>query len=99
MDLTIGEITRIAALARLRLSPEDEAVLPVQMREIVAFVDRLARFETAEPKGEAEGEADGRVGTPPRTAVDEPAACLPRDRVLANAPATTDGFIVVPEVK
>lgn len=95
MDLTVDEITRIAALARLRLSPEDEAVLPAQMGEIVAFVDRLARFEIAEP----EGGFEGRGEPPPGTAVDEPVAGLPRDQVLANAPATTDGFLVVPEVK
>jgi Asp-tRNA(Asn)/Glu-tRNA(Gln) amidotransferase C subunit len=34
-----------------------------------------------------------------REAADLPEPCLPRERFLANAPASLDGFLLVPAVK
>lgn len=81
MPLTTDEIDRIATLARLRLTPEERRALPEQLRRIVGFVDRLEGFET-DP-------GDGQRGPPSGglEAEDDPAPCLPRGLVLANAPA------------
>lgn len=99
MPLTTDEIDRIATLARLRLTPEERRALPEQLRQIVGFVDRLEGFETDL------GDAKRELPSGGMEAEDAPAPCLPRGRVLANAPAggrgprSGEGFFVVPEVK
>jgi aspartyl/glutamyl-tRNA(Asn/Gln) amidotransferase C subunit len=96
MTLNVDEVKRIATLARLRFTPEQEGTLTRQLGEIVAYIDQLRDFPDAEPGAAvaAPCEADDAVGD-----------CLPREVLLANAPAATglaggfEGFIGVPEVK
>jgi aspartyl-tRNA(Asn)/glutamyl-tRNA(Gln) amidotransferase subunit C len=90
MALTIEEVRKIAALARLRFSPEEEAVFVGQLGKIVDYIDQLQRYEsgTAEDTDQSVPEAE-----------DVPRDCLPREQFLANAPAALDGFLLVPEVK
>lgn len=90
MALTLEEVRKIAALARLRFTPEEEAVFVGQLGKIVDYIDQLQRFETSS-EGEAVLEA--------REAEDRPHECLPRGAFLANAPASMDGFLLVPGVK
>jgi aspartyl-tRNA(Asn)/glutamyl-tRNA(Gln) amidotransferase subunit C len=90
MALTIEEVRKIAALARLRFQPEEEAVFVGQLGKIVDYIDQLQRYESGavEDTGQAAPEAEDRVQE-----------CLPREQFLANAPAAMDGFLLVPEVK
>jgi aspartyl-tRNA(Asn)/glutamyl-tRNA(Gln) amidotransferase subunit C len=84
------EVLHVARLARLRLS--DEEIEPMA-RELSAVLDHVARI----------GELD-LEGVPATTHVaeltgqlrpDEPRPCLPREVVLAQAPAVSgDGFLV-----
>lgn len=90
MALTLEEVRKIAALARLRFTPEEEAVFVGQLGKIVDYIDQLQRFETSS-EDEAVLEA--------READDKPHECLPRGDFLANAPAALDGFLLVPGVK
>lgn len=90
MALTIEEVRKIAALARLRFTPEEETVFVGQLGRIVDYIDQLQRYETG-----TEGET--AAGAP--EAEDVPRPCLPREQFLANAPAAMDGFLLVPEVK
>jgi len=90
MALTRDDVRKIATLARLRFSPEEEAKLTGQLAKIVDYIDQLQGFEAAEP------EAGSRAV---REAEDRPHECLPRERFLANAPASMDAFLLVPEVK
>lgn len=91
--LTTEDVRKIAALARLRFTPEEEARFAGQLGAVVDYIDQLQRFET------------GRAGEPPEAgpvgheAEDRAQACLPRESFLANAPAALDGFLLVPEVK
>ncbi len=90
MALTIEEVRKIAALARLRFTPGEEAVYVGQLGKIVDYIDQLQQYETAEerPPALAVCEAD-----------DRPHATLPRPLFLANTPASLDGFLLVPVVK
>jgi aspartyl-tRNA(Asn)/glutamyl-tRNA(Gln) amidotransferase subunit C len=90
MALTIEEVRKIAALARLRFKPEEEALFVGQLGKIVDYIDQLQRYESA-------SEAEAIQGAP--EADDVPLDCLPREQFLANAPAAMDGFLLVPEVK
>ncbi len=90
MALTLEEVRRIAALARLRLSADEELRFVSQLGKIVDYIDHLAEYPSSPP-------AD--AGAVSAEAVDRSAPCLPRAFVLANAPETFDAFVVVPQVK
>jgi len=90
MALTIEEVRKIAALARLRFEPEEEAVFVGQLGKIVDYIDQLQRYETS-------SEVEAIQGAP--ESEDVPRECIPREQFLANAPAAMDGFLLVPEVK
>ena len=91
MALTHEDVRKIASLARLRFSPEEEAKLTGQLAKIVDYIDQLQAYEGAE---EPDLSTRGVREMP-----DEAQECLPRERFLANAPESMDGFLVVPEVK
>ncbi|HEV2846350.1 MAG TPA: Asp-tRNA(Asn)/Glu-tRNA(Gln) amidotransferase subunit GatC [Thermoanaerobaculia bacterium] len=93
MALTHEDVKKIATLARLRFTPEEEEKLTGQLAKIVGYIDQLQQFEGAEPAAAALQE--GGV----REVEDVPRECLPRERFLANAPASMDAFLLVPEVK
>jgi aspartyl-tRNA(Asn)/glutamyl-tRNA(Gln) amidotransferase subunit C len=90
MALTIEEVRKIAALARLRFTPEEEAVFVGQLGKIVDYIDQLQSYETGAEVEAAAGAFE---------AEDVLRDCLPREQFLANAPAAMDGFLLVPEVK
>ena len=91
MALTTEEVRKIASLARLRFTPEEESVFVQQLGRIVDYIDQLQAFA---------GEGATGAPQPVREADDIPHPCLPREQFLANAPASALGeFLVVPEVK
>jgi aspartyl-tRNA(Asn)/glutamyl-tRNA(Gln) amidotransferase subunit C len=86
-------VVHVARLSRLSLSDEERERFRVQLGSILDYVRQL--------------EAVDLTGVPatahvlPVTNVvrdDVPVDSLPRDEVLANAPASKDGFFVVPPV-
>lgn len=77
-------------MARLRFSHEEEAVLTAQLAGIVGYIDRLSSYE---------GALESESGPALREMPDEPRECLQREKFLANAPASLDAFLLVPEVK
>lgn len=102
MALTIEEVRKIASLARLRFTPEEEVTMAGQLGQIVDYIDQLQRLDAGKPGASA---ASPAPGAPPAQASpsapeadDLPRPCLPRESFLANAPATLDGFLRVPEV-
>jgi aspartyl-tRNA(Asn)/glutamyl-tRNA(Gln) amidotransferase subunit C len=110
MALTTEEVRKIASLARLRFTPEEEADFAGQLGKIVDYIDQLQRFEAgALPEAATRAAATGAPPAPlaplPPTSRaapeddDLPRPCLPRESFLANAPAALDGFLLVPEVR
>lgn len=93
MALTPEEVRKIAHLARLRLTPAEEASFARQLGAVVDYIDQLRKF----PSGEETPRAEAASGL--REAEDRPEPCLDRELFLANAPAARDGFLVVPEVR
>jgi len=92
MALTHEEVKKIAVLARLRFTPEEEATFVHQLGAIVDYIDQIQSFET--------GDTDIASAPSLREAADVVHDCLPRELFLANAPAHALGeFLVVPEVK
>jgi aspartyl-tRNA(Asn)/glutamyl-tRNA(Gln) amidotransferase subunit C len=87
MELSPELLRKLEGLARLRLSPEEEALLLEDLRRILAFVDALPQVE-AEGEEEAPGRLREDVETPP----------LPQALALAVAPDQEEGFFRVPPV-
>ena len=88
------DVAHIAALARLKLSPEAAGKLAGEMASIVGYVEMLSELDVSgiEPTAHAV----------PRSNVirdDVPGTSFPHDLMLANAPATVDQELVkVPQV-
>ena len=90
MSLSVDEVRRIALLARLRLSAEEERLFAPQLGQILDWVAQLDRYAGAPAAPEE---------TPGLEAADVPASSMSRDALLGNAPAVLDAFLLVPQVK
>jgi aspartyl-tRNA(Asn)/glutamyl-tRNA(Gln) amidotransferase subunit C len=90
MDLE--EVLRIAALARIRIAPEEAERLAGDLERIVAYVASLADVKLP-PGAEALTYFDQDVHREDRTA-----AVLERDAALYNAPETDGVWFLVPRV-
>lgn len=93
MSVDQDTVRRIARLARIAISDEDVPHLQGELNAILAFVEQLDEVEVegVEPmtsvtpmpmKRRPDGVTDG--GYP--------------EKIVANAPATDDGFFLVPKV-
>jgi aspartyl-tRNA(Asn)/glutamyl-tRNA(Gln) amidotransferase subunit C len=91
--LSLDQVTRIAHLARLELSPADAAAMQHEMNAILAMVDQMAAADTAgiEPMAHPQ-EAAQRLREDRVTGSDH------REDFQAVAPAVEDGLYLVPQV-
>ncbi len=92
MPVTSADVLHVAALARLRLSPEEVQRLTVQLNDILAHVAELAEAGTAavEPEPATTWPARLRAEDEPPVPLAFPPAQL--------APAGEDGFFTVPRL-
>lgn len=92
-DLTIGDVERIAALARLELTGEEKSLYARQLGHILEYARQVAELDTrgVEPTASV---IDLNPG--PRPDVVQPS--LERDAALANAPDLVSGLVRVPRV-
>jgi len=93
MALTPKEVLHVAELARLTLNPEEVDLFTRQLNDILDYVKKLQKVETA--------------GVPPLAhpvpifnvfREDEVAPGLSREEGLANAPAPEEGTFSVPRI-
>ena len=92
--LSPADVDRIAALARLELTDEERARFATQLSAILAYADQVQQVETS-----ASAAADAAPDAS-RMRDDVPAPALPRDVLLAQAPAAdrAAGLFKVPRV-
>jgi aspartyl-tRNA(Asn)/glutamyl-tRNA(Gln) amidotransferase subunit C len=95
MALSIDEVRRIAVLARLRLTPEEERVFQGQLSAILDYVKQLEELDVSavEPMTHALA-----AGDRPPLRDDEVRPSLPPDEALANAPAREETCFKVPRI-
>jgi aspartyl-tRNA(Asn)/glutamyl-tRNA(Gln) amidotransferase subunit C len=97
MPLSPEDVSRIASLARLELSPPESASMHAQLNEFFSIVEQMSAVDTSglEPL-HTPLSAIGEVALRLRPdAVTEPDA---RERNMANAPLAEDGLFLVPQV-
>ncbi len=92
MPIDRDEVLRIAALARLRVSPEEAEALAGDLDRIVAHIDSLREVELPDDSGsltyfDQDVHREDRAGE-----------SLSRDDALKNAAETDGEFFLVPQV-
>ncbi|MCH1927181.1 Asp-tRNA(Asn)/Glu-tRNA(Gln) amidotransferase subunit GatC, partial [Shewanella sp. C31] len=88
MELTPELLRKLEGLAKVRLSPEEEALLLEDLKRILEFVDALPQVE----------DGPGEWERPGRRRDDAPRPSLPQAEALSVAPAQEEGFFRVPRV-
>jgi aspartyl-tRNA(Asn)/glutamyl-tRNA(Gln) amidotransferase subunit C len=97
MPLSPEDVSRIAKLARLELSPAEETAMLGSLNGFFKIVEQMSAVDTSglEPLHtplSAIGEVALRLRPDAVTEVDQ------RERNMANAPAAEDGLFLVPQV-
>jgi aspartyl-tRNA(Asn)/glutamyl-tRNA(Gln) amidotransferase subunit C len=90
-----AQVRHVARLARLALSAEEEERFAAQLQNVLGYIERLQQVDVSgvEPLAFA---GDASSGLPLRE--DEPRPCLPRDKVLAQAPQADAQAFLVPRI-
>jgi aspartyl-tRNA(Asn)/glutamyl-tRNA(Gln) amidotransferase subunit C len=93
VELTLEEVQRVALLARLRLTSEEEAQLTSQLTKILHYMDKLGALDTSgiEPFTHA-------LDNVPALREDKVSNTPDPDNLLANAPAKEQTFFRVPKI-
>ncbi len=95
MALSLEEVRRIAALARLRLSPEEERTFAVQLSAILDHVAQLAELDVSGVEPMTHALAAGEAVA---LREDRLHASLSPEEALANAPAREGTCFKVPRI-
>jgi len=95
MSLSLDEVRRIARLARLRLSPEEEAAFAPQLSAILDHVALLAELDVSQVEPMTHALASGEAVA---LREDLPQPCLTPEEALANAPARQGTCFKVPRI-
>lgn len=93
MPLSNDQVTKIARLARLNLTPDEIARFSHELTIILKYIDQLRQVDTtAVSPGVQSHENAGRLRE------DTVVPSLPQAQALQNAPEAKGGFLVVPKV-
>ena len=97
MPLSLEDVNRIARLAHLELSPEEQQAMQGSINDFFQIVEQMSAVDTSglEPLHtplSAIGEVALRLRPDAVTESDQ------RERNMVNAPAAEDGLFLVPQV-
>jgi aspartyl-tRNA(Asn)/glutamyl-tRNA(Gln) amidotransferase subunit C len=95
VSLSLDEVRRIARLARLRLSPEEEVAFAGQLSAILDHVAQLGELDVSQVEPMTHALA---AGDPVALREDLPLPTLPPELALANAPAREGTCFKVPRI-
>ena len=100
MALTAQDVARIARLARIELTPEQQATAQAELNGILDLIEKLQAVDTTgvEPLAHPLSAHEDIVLRLRDDKPTEPATAERRAELLANAPAEADGLILVPKV-
>ncbi|AIQ49367.1 glutamyl-tRNA amidotransferase [Paenibacillus sp. FSL R7-0273] len=93
MSITVKDVQHVAKLARLQLSPEEEATFTEQMNAILQYAEKLNELDTENVKPTTHVLQVSNVMR--EDAVKE---SLSQEEALLNAPDDEDGHFKVPAV-
>ena len=93
MSLSLEEVRKVARLARLRLSPEEELRYLEQLGKVLGYVDQLNEVPTAGVEPLAHPHDALNV-----LRADSPVPSLPRAAALSVAPQSDGKYFLVPPI-
>ena len=93
MKLTRDSVQRVATLARLRLTPEEESALTGQLDDILGYMDKLNELDTANVELFSHSMENSNALREDKVS-NQPNA----DALLANAPERDETFFRVPKI-
>ena len=93
MALDKATVAKIATLARIKLTAEEEANLAGELSKIMTWIEQLNEVDT---KGVAPMASVGHITLPMRE--DKVTDGGDREAILGNAPQQAHGFFLVPKV-
>jgi aspartyl-tRNA(Asn)/glutamyl-tRNA(Gln) amidotransferase subunit C len=99
-----AQVRHVARLARLALSAGEEERFAAQLQHVLEYIERLQQVDVSgvPPLSFAGdlGDTAGGEGTEPRLPLreDVPKPCLPREKVLAQAPQADEQAFLVPRI-
>ncbi len=93
MALDKASVARIAALARIKVTEEEQARLAGELTQILTWIEQLGEVDT---KGVEPMTSVGHLKLPLREDVVSDGGI--REKLLANAPQEARGFFAVPKV-
>lgn len=93
MEITKNTIEHIANLSRLDLTEEEKSMLLFDMKQIIAYMDKLKELDTSKVKPTAHVMQINNVFREDKS---EPS--YPKEKLLVNAPLSEGGCFKVPKV-
>ncbi len=93
MTITKDDVNKVATLARLALTGEEEELYTEQLARILAYIEKLGEVDT-----EGVEPATHTVLLENRLREDEVRPSLPREEALKNAPSADRGCFKVPKI-
>lgn len=93
MSITVKDVQHVAKLARLQLSPEEEATFTEQMNAILQYAEKLNELDTENVKPTTHVLQVSNVMRD-----DVVKTSLSQEEALLNAPEEEDGHFKVPAV-
>ena len=93
MSVTPEDVQRVAALARLDLSPEEQTRLVDELGRILHYMEKLNELDTEDVSPTAHA-----IPVAGRLRADEAEGFAALDELLAQAPDLRDGYFRVPRI-
>jgi len=93
MAATELDVRYVAHLARMALTPEEEAKFGAQLGQVLEYIEKLKELDVSGVEPTAHSMPLVNVSRP-----DEQRPSLPHDEALRNAPASANGLFIVPKI-
>ena len=96
MAIDRAQVRHVARLARLALSAGEEERFATQLQNVLGYIERLQQVDVSgvEPLSFAGDASEGELAL----REDVPKPCLPREKVLAQAPQADERAFLVPRI-
>jgi aspartyl-tRNA(Asn)/glutamyl-tRNA(Gln) amidotransferase subunit C len=93
MAVTDFDIKYVANLARIALTPDEEAKLGAQLGDILGYINQLEELDVTDVEPMAHAVPLANV-----LRADEVRPSIPQEAALANAPKQANGLFIVPKI-